>query len=109
MFSSLLTHTAIIKRASVTKGTQGQITKTWSEIASDIPCEIQDIKGDYIFQIGGEFYRSTHKAFFNTGVDIEPGDIVIANSTTYDVLDKNLKSGHHLELKLSYRYLGDVS
>ena len=109
MFDDLLTHTATIKRATPTKGSQGQVTKTWNDIATGVPCEIQDIKGEYVYQIGGEFYQSTHQAFFKVDVDIEPGDIIVANNVTYDVLDKNIKHNHHLELKLSRRYLGDVT
>jgi len=100
-FKQLLNSTCVIRRfTSSSKDAHGNLVKVWSDLAIDVPCRLQAIRGRETTQ-PVQVVVGTHMLFLEPR-DITEKDRVVIGSDTFEVLfvEDAAGHGHHLEVTL---------
>ena len=90
--SGLLTQRATIQRWTRSVDDYGEVTPTWANSDTDVPCLVQQKNGRISMTGTGREYEFTAVAFVKPGTDIKPqpgdggeGDRIVVGSGTYEV------------------------
>ena len=101
-FESLLLKRATVKRATgETVSASGEVTKVFTSLASDVPCDIQLQRGGMVRYEFGEVVEALYDGFFALSADVQTGDKIVEGTTEYDVIFAEPVHGHHREATLS--------
>lgn len=79
----LLTDRATIQRGTEAVSASGEVTKTYTSLATSVPCSIQPRSGRHRMADYGRDDASSHAGFFRSIQDIKTGDRVVSGSSTY--------------------------
>jgi cell shape-determining protein MreC len=102
-FSKLLNTTCNIQSKSESQGSTGELSLSWSNKATSVPCRIQSGKNASVSEDIGKRSLVGVKVYFEIDVDINEGDRIVSDGITYDViLVAQDSSGDHLEVQASY-------
>lgn len=107
-FSNLLTRTCTIERPAFTTSALGEQEITFSTIATNVPCEIQERQVELNRKDVGEFVEGRVRGYFLIGTDVRERDRITDDAgVTYDVrfVDdlRSLGTGgikHHLQVTM---------
>ncbi len=106
-FNSLLNLTCDIQEYSETQDSAGQMIKSWSDVATNIPCRIDAMGGGLIEEPEVIYEAATHLLFCNdiSGVSLSVHNHrVVVGSDTYKIIRVEKVYGysnlHHLEVYL---------
>jgi len=99
-YESLLTKVGTIQRGTPAVSASGEVTKSYATVSSDVPCDIQAVRGEYVRQPMGGEVEAVFDGFFLIGADIREDDRFIESSVTYRVSFVNVVHGHHKEAML---------
>ena len=101
-FESLLKKRVTVKRATgETVTASGEVTKAFTDLASNVPCDIQLQKGGLVRYEFGEVIEALYDGFFTLSADVQTGDKIVEGTTEYEVLFAEPVHGHHREATLS--------
>ncbi len=104
----LYTDTGDIQRPTEVVNATGSIRQTWAITTSDVSCEIQPIRQDYVLMDKGFVKQATHMGFFELITDLQRGDRFELNSIhppqLFDVIAVMEVRWHHFEV-----YMTEVS
>ncbi|KKL20077.1 hypothetical protein LCGC14_2459080 [marine sediment metagenome] len=101
-FRQMLNATGTIRRySSGSPDAHGNPVKTWSDLATDVPCRLQPRRGREAVQ-PTQVVVGSHVLFLEIGTDITERDRVVVATLTYEVLfvGDAAGQGHHLEVEL---------
>lgn len=82
-------HAATIRRNSPEIGATGRVEPSWSDLAADVSCLLQEEKGSFKLGGAGVYLEYDAICFFPSSTDIRPrgpndlADQVVINGTTY--------------------------
>lgn len=122
-YSDFLNKTCTITRISVSgaKNEYGEETKTPTVIGSNVPCRLEELYDRELVEhfVGGDHAKGIYVVYFNTGVNIRAGDLIVIDGTVQDwqyltsgnnnqlvvlnVDDAGGNISHHLEVWCRYR------
>lgn len=90
--TGLLTQRCTIQRWARTVDDYGEMSPSWSNSSTDVPCLVQQKNARMKFESAGRDYEFDAMGFFKPGVDIKPqaddggnGDRLSLGSATYQV------------------------
>ena len=101
--ASLFNKTCTIRRYEQTQNaTTGQPEESWSNLAENVPCCLNTLKGDERFISGMKKIEATHKIYLYPDQDITKKDEVLFEGTSFDVVvvGDGANRDHHLEVML---------
>lgn len=104
-FADLLIRRVTIQRRTVTETAMGEQNFTFPSIATDVPCDIQNLSGARTRQSPGEFIDGSYRFYFLPGQDVQESDKIIdEDGVDYEVRfvdcirNRRTSGDHHLEV-----------
>lgn len=90
--ASLLSQRATIQRWSRSVDDYGEMTPSWANSSTDVPCLVQQKNGRIAMSPAGREYEFSAVGYFRPGTDIKPqpsdggeADRIVVNGGTYEV------------------------
>lgn len=98
--AGLLDKTVTVEREQVTRTPTGATTRTWTPVATGVPCAIQQASGRRVTTDQGMQLAADWQGFFLADADLQLGDHVVDGAEVYAVVLLESLRGHHLEAAL---------
>lgn len=108
--SQFYNRTVTIQRRSLATDSIGDVSETWSDLATDVPATIQPIRVTELSVLQqGKQFRGDYRMFMPTNiVEIKNNDKIVDDTTEYLVVGverhqaarKNITVGHHYTIYL---------
>lgn len=100
MRSLMSIHRVTIKVESVSRGAAGGMIRTWTSVATDVPCRVDPLPPDYeLNRLGKEGFRADYKVYFPDNPNINEQHQLVytdSDSVVHTLLVEKIENPHGL-------------